>query len=570
MKKPYSIALVAIILLASSSYSYASNQTPFLQNAFQGIDIGEEGGNGNLGWVPNIAAISDKTFFCKDLDDAICSAASSIYATSLLPPCDSIITRNCIENVFAIDPNGSKTFGEFIKYVPDRGDNDFAANEGLNLPQGRGQGGVWKIPGANFDDGEPTYFVSAGVQHVLQKSTNSKITTQKFFLNSLSVEIAPVREITGKYKANFAIDANWTGGGIGVGNNSQDHPCSGTAVGICDLADPYPCVVTAEGICELRKNYPANFRFGLTLNLGGKIKEWFHGRIFQPVISVKSIGIDDTQIQIEASPVTVPLLHESIPTSQISQELRDYLTNGPSFGYKGGIGNAYVMPGSDGVDALEISRLWMPLVQDKATRSKSFWRARTLLGNQGSLQNCDKNTSEVAGIISTNALVYSAGPPEFNLATQTLDYKVLSPHFLQDGSETSGTYDLIIRSSIARCIYKFSDAPVKASISLIDSSGEKKIFTESFTESDGWMRFSVSGFTFSNPIVRVKLTQAAPAPSPTPSPTPTVTATPSASATPTPSAPPVAKKVTITCIKGKSVKKVTAVKPVCPKGYKKK
>jgi len=30
------------------------------------------------------------------------------------------------------------------------------------------------------------------------------------------------------------------------------------------------------------------------------------------------------------------------------------------------------------------------------------------------------------------------------------------------------------------------------------------------------------------------------------------------------------KKVTITCIKGKSVKKVTAVKPVCPKGYKKK
>jgi hypothetical protein len=30
------------------------------------------------------------------------------------------------------------------------------------------------------------------------------------------------------------------------------------------------------------------------------------------------------------------------------------------------------------------------------------------------------------------------------------------------------------------------------------------------------------------------------------------------------------KKTTITCLKGKSVKKVTAVKPVCPKGYKKK
>jgi hypothetical protein len=32
----------------------------------------------------------------------------------------------------------------------------------------------------------------------------------------------------------------------------------------------------------------------------------------------------------------------------------------------------------------------------------------------------------------------------------------------------------------------------------------------------------------------------------------------------------VVKKTTITCIKGKVTKKVTAVKPVCPAGYKKK
>jgi hypothetical protein len=30
------------------------------------------------------------------------------------------------------------------------------------------------------------------------------------------------------------------------------------------------------------------------------------------------------------------------------------------------------------------------------------------------------------------------------------------------------------------------------------------------------------------------------------------------------------KKTTITCVKGKLTKKVTAIKPVCPKGYKKK
>lgn len=32
----------------------------------------------------------------------------------------------------------------------------------------------------------------------------------------------------------------------------------------------------------------------------------------------------------------------------------------------------------------------------------------------------------------------------------------------------------------------------------------------------------------------------------------------------------VSKKTTITCIKGKSVKKITSINPGCPKGYKKK
>jgi len=69
------------------------------------------------------------------------------------------------------------------------------------------------------------------------------------------------------------------------------------------------------------------------------------------------------------------------------------------------------------------------------------------------------------------------------------------------------------------------------------------------------------------------LSQEAPAPTPTPTPTPTPSPTPTATPVtdPAPSAKPaVAKKVTITCVKGKTVKKVTAVKPVCPGGFKKK
>jgi hypothetical protein len=75
-------------------------------------------------------------------------------------------------------------------------------------------------------------------------------------------------------------------------------------------------------------------------------------------------------------------------------------------------------------------------------------------------------------------------------------------------------------------------------------------------------------------------------PTPSPLPTPSVTGVPLVSKTPTPiatvktsikpSASPTPtkssalRKLTITCIKGKLTKKVTAVKPVCPTGYKKK
>ena len=47
-------------------------------------------------------------------------------------------------------------------------------------------------------------------------------------------------------------------------------------------------------------------------------------------------------------------------------------------------------------------------------------------------------------------------------------------------------------------------------------------------------------------------------------------AAPSKKATTKASTKPVAKKITITCVKGKTTQKVTAIKPVCPKGYTKK
>jgi hypothetical protein len=76
------------------------------------------------------------------------------------------------------------------------------------------------------------------------------------------------------------------------------------------------------------------------------------------------------------------------------------------------------------------------------------------------------------------------------------------------------------------------------------------------------MRLSASGFHYSIPQIKIKLTQekvviAEPAPSATPV------------ATVAPVAPVVRVLKTIKCMKGITVKKVSATKPTCPKGYKK-
>jgi hypothetical protein len=126
---------------------------------------------------------------------------------------------------------------------------------------------------------------------------------------------------------------------------------------------------------------------------------------------------------------------------------------------------------------------------------------------------------------------------------------------MSDGSVMKGQYNLVIRSEVARCIYGFSSAPVNAEVSVINSNGEAQIATVIVGEKSGWLYLKANNFEFSSPVIKVKLSQEA---------------DPLAIPIPSASAKSAVKNATITCIKGKTSKKVTAVKPKCPAGFKKK
>ena len=147
---------------------------------------------------------------------------------------------------------------------------------------------------------------------------------------------------------------------------------------------------------------------------------------------------------------------------------------------------------------------------------------------------------------------------------------------MPDGvTPVQGSYNLVMRSETARCLYGFTNAPIKATISIVGAA-DSPIATVATSEKNGWLSLSANGFTFSQKTLQVKFTQDTPAPAPSASPSPSVSAIGNSSAqestvtsTKAPSAA-TQKKITITCIKGKSTKSVTAIKPTCPVGYKRK
>jgi hypothetical protein len=58
----------------------------------------------------------------------------------------------------------------------------------------------------------------------------------------------------------------------------------------------------------------------------------------------------------------------------------------------------------------------------------------------------------------------------------------LPEHYpLPDGKEFKGMYNLVIKSDVARCIYGFSAAPVKATISIVSSDGTAQVATNQLT-----------------------------------------------------------------------------------------
>jgi len=498
------------------------------------------------------------TFHCATVESPKCVELNHITASAFLQPCSVAIATNCIESFYATDPSGNRI--DAINSIPYPADAllDFKGDDAMNLPTG-GAPTIWNIPGATHGGSADTYILQAFTSSHLQKSVNSKVGNEKFLMSSMTVNVSPVSLINGRYVRQIALDSTTSAPGTQGGVRH-------------DSADEWRyCAMIDNGTCAKRQSFPQGFTFGVKVRLQQKLSGWLHGRIYNPNVSISMNAKQEQIIEVSASPVMVPVVGEWFRWENLTTDIQKYILDGKVQGGQGwhetkslATGNFQEIISTSGQSSMDTLALWIPQVQDKASATQSTWTFYTL--PQGELANanaCIKDADDLVGFVTTNAAAYSAGPPSFNTELQSLDYKVMAPHYTAKGEVFKGTYDLKIRGSIARCIYGFNESPIQASISILADDGSMQVATQTVSEKAGWLSLSANGFTYSSPTISAKLTQKAPEPvviAPTPTPTPTATQT----ATPTP------KKRTITCVKGNSVKKVAAPSPKCPAGYKKK
>jgi hypothetical protein len=515
------------------------------------------------------AKTSDNTLdpTCKLILDETCKS-DLLSFQSILPLCLTAQDTNCLEEVGAIKVDGSKVVGKFDRYYPTKAQNEFIGDSSYQLPSGT-SGSLFTFEGLNHKGGDK-YFASFQLFGSVTKSTK-KVGVGGFSARITPVQLQAAPGITGNCgDGSDCPDAGWA-------QNKTTKRWGQQASGFDGI---HSCAATSakEGNCAQRFSFPEEVRFYLKVRINSAPAGWLHGRFADPEIKITSQG-GETKISVEALPVRVPIVYKSFLWTELPIQIKDAYELNTGLFKLGSTGNftridgrleglerdptkrnMISSPSPSGRTGIEELKTWLPVVDDKATSMPSMWSVRTLRPDESDGANsCFNSTTQLTGLVTTNATQYSAGPPSFDKNEGTLTYKVAAPHIVPTGEVFKGRYNLSMRSDVARCVYGFSKAPIRAELSVVSADGSPQIATTIVSEKNGWVYLTAANFEFSAPVIKAKLTQEK-----------VVEPTPVATANPTPVVKPAAKKITIICVKGKTVKKVSAVKPVCPSGFKKK
>lgn len=517
MKKLMSfwIALVMAFTTVSIGQSVTASQaedeqwsSPFASTVgLHGLELMEvSGSRSNVSLLTGRTAGGEK--ICTSLNDASCAGDVSFKA--VLEPCSIAVPVDCIESVSAKDASGNAINATFDRFFPARGVNEYTGDSSQSIPSGRAPS-LWNVSGLPHSNGSQ-YLVSVQVSGGRVGGNPTQIPRE------ISASINPVSLFQTQCNVQFhgtCMDqfSDGTDNGRSIVN------FSGVAF---DQDGQIRCVGWAENsMCALKHGFPIGMRAQITIKMSTAPSGWLHGRMLDPTASIDTAAGITTMI-IDAAPTKVPAVGGVSPWSSLPSSIQQWFTsNCPgscgtrspgSLSLPGAQRNAVSTPEAYKETSFSQLELWSDFLGDKASALPSYWSVRTLSNDEmNRAPSCIKDGKGVTGIVSTNATLYSEGPPSFDAATKTLNYKVAALHFEKDGAtKFLGRYDLLLRPDIASCLYGIDDLAVTSDVEVLSEAGQEQTATTSMTRSESWFKFSAAGYTHSAPTIKVKLAKLRP------------------------------------------------------------
>jgi hypothetical protein len=584
MRKQATVLALAVFLLVGNVISPASATTAFnvnISDHFGGVP------QDNLSYITTGMGNNGAEALCTGWDDPKCS--NSLTAYVILPVCKSLSEANCVEALSITTAKVPQNNATFVKTI---GTQSFAANVSQELPAG-----------SNWSLFEFPALAAAG--EVSKYSVKVKVDFQKFPIIGLKPKA---------FSATVVPYASGTTSMRDIAMYEWINPL-GVATVSGNAGDPR-CIWTENGSCGVEVAFPKDAKVKLTIHLGNYLTSWLHGRLTEPTVDISAITKTQNRLVVEAAPVMTPSATALVPSSQVSPNIANNFRDPSGYLPPGEI-SMMTTASSDGAikNFLDFEKFFA----DKATSLTDTWSFRSInplevasgaLGGFGgfggfggasdstglgaSAAKClpqatsilgavagANSTTALIGMVTTNALTYESGPPKFE--DGFLNYKVAGVHSNPDGTDFIGKYDLVMDGAIARCLYGFgAKVPISATVSIVSTDAGSRVQSTLFKDDGNWIRLGAYGFTFSTPTLKIKLAQGGAAGPASPS-EPVKAAVKEESApipkqevatnsTTTTSAVGVKKVVTksISCVKGKIVRKISGSNPKCPSGFKKK
>lgn len=400
-----------------------------------------------------------------------------IYSASIvLPICGKADQSYCIERVQINDAGSLPTTA---KHVGNLDGNTWDALPKYSLPAS-GTGSIFEVPSTATSTETTKYLVSANVNLNYNNKTkkfeyfNFRISTSPFTTKQFANPEPEFREIP----PGTALDKN-----VGLSGYFLEGELRNGRSG--SWRSPTEKIVYED--------FAPNTKVGIDLRLPSEAYGWFSGRISDPNMSLVPISKTVNRLSVSGTALEVHRLSVNVPSGKLTPLMRRY----GMAGY--GKGTTFVETG----DAVTFN--WLDDLKaysgDRNSGSTTDWNLRSTQVNSKCFPR-----NKVDGLVSSNAVAFSWDAPEF--IKGYLQYKVAGVHYTKDGQKARGVYDMVIRTSILRCLYNIPTVPISVSVSVVDSkTGAPDIAVTSVTSSGEWTKIRASNFTFSNKTLKVKVTK---------------------------------------------------------------